>query len=197
MIALIYAHPHPARSRANRVLLEAARRVPSVTVRSLYDSYPDFEIDVAAERKLLLESRLIIWQHPLMWYSAPALQKLWFDTVLTDGWATGEGGTALVGKSCLWVTTTGAPSAGYTPEGVHKFPFAAFMPAMEMTARYCGMHWLPPSCRLLRWPGPTSAPVGDGTPVAVLVGRSSIAHAAPVFCCRSHCRFCSYSSLHG
>lgn len=144
MIALIYAHPHPARSRANRMLLEAARRVPSVTVRSLYDSYPDFEIDVAAERKLLLESRLIIWQHPLMWYSAPALQKLWFDTVLTDGWATGEGGTALVGKSCLWVTTTGAPSAGYTPEGVHKFPFAAFMPAMEMTARYCGMHWLPP-----------------------------------------------------
>ncbi len=144
MIALIYAHPHPARSRANRALLEAVRSVPSVIVRSLYDSYPDFEIDVATERKLLFESRLIVWQHPFMWYSAPALQRLWFDTVLADGWATGEGGTALIGKSCLWVTTTGAPSAGYTPEGVHRFPFAAFVPAMEMTARYCGMHWLPP-----------------------------------------------------
>jgi glutathione-regulated potassium-efflux system ancillary protein KefF len=98
----------------------------------------------AAERELLVESQLIVWQHPLMWYSVPALQKLWFDTVLADGWATGEGGTALVGKSCFWVTTTGAPSAGYTQEGAHKFPFAAFMPAIEMTARYCGMLWLPP-----------------------------------------------------
>lgn len=144
MIALIYAHPHPARSRANRLLLEAARGVPSVIVRSLYDSYPDFEIDVAAERQLLVESQMIVWQHPLMWYSAPALQKLWFDTVLANGWATGEGGTALVGKTCLWVTTTGAASADYTPAGVHRFPFDAFVPAMEMTARYCGMHWLPP-----------------------------------------------------
>lgn len=144
MIALIYAHPHPNRSRANRVLLDAARAVPGVTVRSLYDSYPDFEIDVAAERKLLTESQLIVWQHPIMWYSAPALLKLWFDTVLAHGWAYGEGGTALAGKCCLWVTTTGAPPAGYTPEGIHKHAFEAFVPAIEMTARYCGMRWLPP-----------------------------------------------------
>ena len=144
MIALIYAHPHPARSRANRVLLDAARTVPGLLVHSLYDSYPDFEIDVAAERKLLLESELVVWQHPIMWYSAPALLKLWFDTVLAHGWAYGDGGTALVGKSCLWVTTTGAPPAGYTSEGVHKHPFEAFVPVMEMTARYCSMHWLPP-----------------------------------------------------
>ena len=144
MIAIIYAHPHPARSRANRVLLEAARTLPSVVVRSLYDCYPDFEIDVAAERELLLSSRLIVWQHPIMWYTAPALQKLWFDTVLGNGWATGEGGTALVGKFCLWVTTTAAPLAAYTPAGVHRYPFDAFVPVMEMTARYCGMHWLSP-----------------------------------------------------
>ncbi|WP_300452138.1 NAD(P)H-dependent oxidoreductase [Accumulibacter sp.] len=144
MIALIYAHPHPTRSRANRVLLDAVCELPSVTVHSLYDRYPDFDIDVAAERRLLLESQLIVWQHPIMWYSAPALQKLWFDTVLANGWATGDGGTALVGKSCLWVTTTGGPSDTYTPQGAHRFPFSAFTPAIEMTARYCGMHWLPP-----------------------------------------------------
>jgi glutathione-regulated potassium-efflux system ancillary protein KefF len=144
VIALIYAHPHPARSRANRVLLDAARSVFGVTARSLYDTYPDFEIDVAAERRLLAESKLVIWQHPLMLYTAPALLKLWFDTVLAHGWAYGEGGTALVGKSCLWVTTTGAPPAGYTPDGIHRHPFEAFVPVMEMTARYCGMHWLEP-----------------------------------------------------
>jgi glutathione-regulated potassium-efflux system ancillary protein KefF len=144
VIALIYAHPHPHRSRANRVLLDAARAVPGVTVRSLYHTYPDFEIDVAAERKLLTESQLIIWQHPIMWYTAPALLKLWFDTVLGHGWAFGEGGTALAGKSCLWVTTTGALANGYAPEGMHQHAFSAFVPVIEMTARFCGMHWLEP-----------------------------------------------------
>lgn len=48
MIALIYAHPHPARSRANRVLLDAVRTVPGINVRSWYDIYPDFSIDDAA-----------------------------------------------------------------------------------------------------------------------------------------------------
>lgn len=144
MIALLYAHPHPARSRANRVLLDAARSVPGITVRSLYDSYPDFAIDVAAERMLLEKADLIVWQHPLMWYSAPALLKLWFDTVLAHGWAYGEGGNALKGKTCLWVTTTGAPPADYTPPGKHSHAFEAFVPVIEMTARYCGMRWLSP-----------------------------------------------------
>jgi glutathione-regulated potassium-efflux system ancillary protein KefF len=144
VIALIYAHPHPARSRANRVLLETARSVAGVTVRSLYDAYPDFAIDVDAERRLLAAAGLIVWQHPIMWYTAPALLKLWFDTVLTYGWAYGEGGTALAGKACLWTTTTGAPPAGYTADGIHRHPFAAFVPVIEMTARYCGMRWLEP-----------------------------------------------------
>ncbi|MFN0303802.1 MAG: glutathione-regulated potassium-efflux system oxidoreductase KefF [Burkholderiales bacterium] len=144
MIALLYAHPHPARSRANRVLLDAARTVPGITVRSLYDTYPDFDIDVAAERRLLADTKLIVWQHPLMWYSAPALMKLWFDSVLAHGWAYGEGGTALAGKSCLWVTTTGAPPDDYSPAGKHQYPFEAFTPLIEMTARYCHMHWLAP-----------------------------------------------------
>ena len=144
MIALIYAHPHPDRSRANRALLDAARAVPTVAVRSLYDLYPDFSFDVAAERRVLADARLVVWQHPIMWYAAPALLKLWFDSVLTHGWAYGEGGTALAGKSCLWVTTIGAEPDGYTPAGIHQHPFDAFVPVMEMTARYCGMRWLDP-----------------------------------------------------
>lgn len=144
VIAVIHAHPHPDRSRANRVLLDAVRDLPQVQVHSLYDRYPDFAIDVAAERALLTAARLIVWQHPIMWYSAPALLKLWFDSVLSHGWAYGEGGTALAGKSCLWVTTTGAGPEGYTPAGMHQHPFAAFVPVIEMTARYCGMRWLEP-----------------------------------------------------
>ena len=144
MILLVYAHPHHGRSVANRVLLDTVRDLPGVTLHPLYDLYPDFAIDAAAERERLLAAHSIVWQHPLYWYTAPALLKLWFEVVLTRGWAYGEGGTALAGKRCLWVTTTGAPEEGYRPEGVHQHPFAAFAPVIEQTARFCGLRWEPP-----------------------------------------------------
>jgi glutathione-regulated potassium-efflux system ancillary protein KefF len=144
VIALIYAHPHPDRSLAGRALVDAVRALPGVTLRSLYDAYPDFSIDVAAERELLQRSRLVIWQHPLYWYGVPSLLKRWMEAVLESGWAYDEGGTALAGKDCLWVTSTGAAPDAYTPQGKHAHPFSAFVPAVEQTARFCGMNWLAP-----------------------------------------------------
>jgi glutathione-regulated potassium-efflux system ancillary protein KefF len=142
MITLIYAHPHPQRSRAGRVLLDAVRDLPGLTVHSLYDRYPDFSIDVAAEQRALAASRLVVLQHPIYWYTVPALLKLWFERVLAHGWAYGEGGTALAGKDCLWVVTTGGPPEWYTPDGPHAHAFEAFAPVVRQTARFCGMNWL-------------------------------------------------------
>ena len=99
MIVVVYAHPYPDRSRAGRALLEAVQGLPDVEVRSLYELYPDFGIDVEAEQEALTRADTIVWQHPLYWYSVPGLLKHWFDKVLA-GWAYGEGGTALVGKRC-------------------------------------------------------------------------------------------------
>ncbi len=144
VIALIYAHPHPDRSVAGRALLDAVRDLPQLNLRSLYDLYPDFSIDVVAEREVLARSRLIVWQHPIYWYTAPSLLKLWFEAVLGRGWAYGRGGDALRGKDCLWVTTTGAPQDGYTNGGVHAHEFAAFDPVVRQTAQFCGMRWLKP-----------------------------------------------------
>jgi glutathione-regulated potassium-efflux system ancillary protein KefF len=143
VITLIYAHPHPRQSRAGAALLGAVRDLPGLAVRSLYDMYPDFAIDVAAEQAALDASRLLIWQHPVHWYGPPALLKLWFEQVLAAGWAY-EGGRALAGKDCLWVCSTGGPFEAYAPEQEHGHEFAAFAPAMRQTARYCGMHWLDP-----------------------------------------------------
>jgi len=143
-VLLVYAHPHPGRSIANRALVDAVRDLPGVALHRLYDRYPDFAIDVAAERERLAAARLVVWQHPLYWYSVPALLKLWFETVLERGWAYGEGGTALAGKDCLWVVTTGALPDAYAPDGKHGHPFAAFAPHVEQVARFCGMRWLEP-----------------------------------------------------
>lgn len=144
MIAIIHAHPYAQRSIAGRALLDAVRELPGVAVRSLYDCYPDFSIDVRAERELLARARLVVWQHPLSWYSVPALLKLWFEVVLGRGWAFGDGADALAGKDCLWVTTTGADAHSYAPNGLHGYPLAAFAPPIERTARLCGMRWLEP-----------------------------------------------------
>ena len=143
MILVVYAHPYPRHSRACAALVEAIGGMPGLVVRSLYELYPDFDIDGEAERAALADARLVVWMHPFYWYGVPALMKHWFDQVLTKGWAHG-GGQALEGKDCLWVTTTGGGEEAFTPQGRHRHPFEAFVPPVEQVARYCGMNWLPP-----------------------------------------------------
>jgi glutathione-regulated potassium-efflux system ancillary protein KefF len=144
LILVLYAHPYPAHSRACAALVAAIRDHPDVSIRSLYEMYPDFDIDGDAERAAAERADLIVWLHPFYWYSVPALMKHWFDHVLVKGWAHGDGGVALAGKDCLWATTTGGDADAFSPEGRHRHPFASFVAPIETTARYCGMNWLEP-----------------------------------------------------
>lgn len=73
MILIIYAHPYPQHSHANKRMLEQAGTLEGVEIRSLYQLYPDFNIDVAAEQAALARADLVIWQHPMQWYSVPPL----------------------------------------------------------------------------------------------------------------------------
>ncbi len=143
-ILVVYAHPYPDRSRAGQALLAGVSDLPGVSVRSLYDLYPDFSIDVESERRALAEADVLVWQCPFYWYGMPSLLHLWIEKVLGNGWAYGPGGTAVQGKSVLWVTTTGAPPEGYRPGAMHGHPFEAFVPAISQTAVFCGMKWLSP-----------------------------------------------------
>jgi glutathione-regulated potassium-efflux system ancillary protein KefF len=144
VITLVYAHPYPSRSRACAALLSAIEDLPGLNVRALYDLYPDFDIDANAERDALADAQLVVWMHPVYWYTTPALLKHWFEQVLVKGFAYGEGGTKLKDKDCLWVATTGGDEEAYSAAGRHGHEFAAFAPVVEQTARYCGMNWLEP-----------------------------------------------------
>ena len=144
MFLLIFAHPYPQRSRANARLLQAVRDLPDLELCDLYSRYPDFDIDVAAEQAALVEADVVIWQHPLHWYSVPSLLKHWIDKVLLRGFAYGDGGTALHDKGCLWVTTTGGDEHAFSETGMHHRPFREYVPVIEQTARFCGMQWLEP-----------------------------------------------------
>jgi hypothetical protein len=97
-VLVIFAHPAFQRSKVNRALIAAARNTEGVTVHDLYESYPDFLIDVSAEQQLLENHSTVVLQHPFYGYSSPALVKEWLDLVLEYGWAYGDTGRALQGK---------------------------------------------------------------------------------------------------
>ena len=141
---VLAAHPNWRESRVNRRLLTAARAVAGAEVRDLYASYPDYDIDVAAEQAFAARTPLIVLMHPIQWYSMPALLKLWVDEVLAYGWAYGPGGTALQGKDLWLVATTGGPESSYHPQSYNRYFFDAFLPPYEQTATLCGMRFLPP-----------------------------------------------------
>lgn len=142
-IYVLAAHPRWRESRVNRQLRDAAQSISRVQVCDLYGSYPDYDIDIAAEQAQLQRAQLVVMLHPIHWYSMPALMKLWLDEVLTYGWAYG-GGTALAGKDLWLVATTGGAEESYHPQGYNRYFFDAFLPPYEQTAALCGMRFLPP-----------------------------------------------------
>lgn len=148
-ILVIGSHPSLEHSRINRALLDAALTLAAsdgqrFAVRDLYRLYPDYLIDVAAEQAQLAEARLVVWLHPVHWYSMPPLMKLWLDEVFSFGWAYGPGGHALQGKDLWLVASTGGPEESYRPGGHNRYAFDAFLPPYEQTAALTGMRWLPP-----------------------------------------------------
>jgi glutathione-regulated potassium-efflux system ancillary protein KefF len=143
-ILVVLAHPYPRASRACAALARAASALPALEIRSLYERYPDFDIDVQAEQAALAGAGLVVWLHPMHWYGVPGLLKHWMDTVLVRGWAFGTDAVALAGKDCLWAVTTGGDDHAFSAEGRHRRPFADFAAPVEQTARFCGMNWLVP-----------------------------------------------------
>lgn len=149
-LLVLYAHAAPHLSRVNRRLADAARLCEGVFVRDLYDTYPDFYIDVAREQALVAQAEVLVFLHPFQWYGMPALLKEWVDCVLTEGWAYGSNSTGSAGSSVLqgkiyWlVATTGGAAEDYAPGARHGRPFADYLAPFEQTAALCGMQWMEP-----------------------------------------------------
>lgn len=139
-VLVVYAHPAPHKSRVNRRLADAARAVANVEVLDLYETYPDFYIDSAAEQLRLAAASAVVFVHPIQWYSSPALLKEWVDTALQTGWD----GKALQGKTYWLVASTGGQLDAYREGGLHGAPFEAYLAPFRQTARFCGMPWEAP-----------------------------------------------------
>lgn len=143
-VLILFAHPALEKSRVHRQLVASTPREDRVTLHDLYEEYPDFGIDVEREQRLLLEHDVIVFQHPLYWYSGPPLLKEWLDLVLAHGWAYGSEGDALHGKAVLQAISAGGQASAYCEEGYNRWTIRQYLRPFEGTARLCGMTYLPP-----------------------------------------------------
>jgi glutathione-regulated potassium-efflux system ancillary protein KefG len=143
-VLLLFFHPNQEISSTNRYLIQDLPVDANFTFRSLYNEYPTGFIDVPLEKKFLLENDVILFQHPLYWYSCPPLMKQWIDWVFELGWAYGKNGNALEGKIWKQIISSGGSYEAYTQPGFHKHPITEFLLPFQRTAELCNMKYHEP-----------------------------------------------------
>jgi glutathione-regulated potassium-efflux system ancillary protein KefG len=143
-ILILFAHPRFERSINNSSLVGHIPAIPEITFHDLYEKYPNFDIDIEYEKKLLEDHQVIIWHHPFYWYSSPPMLKQWIDMVLEFGWAYGPGGNKLQGKIVFNAITSGGQRTAYSHEGHNRFTVRELLAPFDQTAVLCKMTYLPP-----------------------------------------------------
>ena len=143
-ILILFAHPAFEKSRVHKAMVKQIPRIDGITFHDLYESYPDFDIDLDREQTLLLQHDVIVFQHPFYWYSCPPILKQWMDLVLEHGWAYGRGGTNLSGKILFNAITAGGREEVYQESGYNRFTVKQLLAPFDQTAHLCKMLYLPP-----------------------------------------------------
>lgn len=124
---VILAHPDIENSRINKKWKEELEKYPDeIKVHELYKEYPDWNIDVEKEHKLIEGYDNIILQFPVYWCSCPPLLKKWFDDVWTFNWAYGPEGDKLKNRKIGLAISAGSLEESYTlPVNEILSPFKA------------------------------------------------------------------------
>jgi glutathione-regulated potassium-efflux system ancillary protein KefF len=141
---IICGHPRLSQSTSNRIIIEDLSAIPSIIVSDLQASYPNGQVDVAAEQQKLMSADLIVLQFPFVWYGMPSHMKAWIEKVFSYGFAFGPGGDKLKNKKLLLSITLGGTHEAYSERGQHQHPVETFLVPLQLFAQYCGMHYLPP-----------------------------------------------------
>lgn len=140
---VVLAHPDLANSRINAAWKSALLESESVYVHDLYQKYKSSPIDVLSEQKLVERFEKIVFQFPMQWYSCPSLLKLWIDEVFESGWAYGDGGEALKGKTLGIAVSTFSKEKDYRADGRYQRTIEDLTSPFEVTAARVGMNYKP------------------------------------------------------
>lgn len=141
---IILAHPDINNSNINKRWNQELIQYPKeIAVHELYKAYPDGNIDVEKEQRMLEAHDHIIFQFPLYWYSYPPLLKKWLDDVFTHGWAYGSKGNKLKDKKFGIALSIGDKKDNYLPIGSVSFSVDEIITPFKASIKHVGAIVLP------------------------------------------------------
>ena len=143
-ILILFAHPSQDRSEVNVPMFHASQDIEGITAVDLYGEYPTLAINIDKEQERLRNHDIIVFLFPLYWYSTPAILKEWQDLVLEYGFAYGENGHQLHGKTFFCAISAGGAEDAYQSEGYNHFTIRELLRPLEQTAWLTGMQYLSP-----------------------------------------------------
>ncbi|WP_312692583.1 NAD(P)H-dependent oxidoreductase [Caproiciproducens sp.] len=141
---IIVTHPHPESSVVNKRWVEELKKHPEhYAVHELHTVYPDGNIDVKEEQKLVESHGNLILQFPVIWSNCPYLLKKWLDVVLIHGWAYGlDGGGKLAGRKVA-LAVTAVIKEECSEKELNLYNLEKLLTPFEMTFRYMDADYRP------------------------------------------------------
>ncbi|MCO6564880.1 MAG: NAD(P)H-dependent oxidoreductase [Apibacter sp.] len=134
---VIIGHPDLSNSTINKRWVKEIEKYPEMfTVHSLYNTYPNYSIDVEKEQKLIEQHENIILQYPLYWFNCPALLKKWIDDVFTYGWAYGSKGDKMKDKKIALAISAGSKEENYKKDRNYSVTIDDLILPFKITSDY-------------------------------------------------------------
>lgn len=139
------AHPDIASSSTQQFLLSSGREITEAEYVNLQEEYTaDKGFDAVKEQKRLLKYDRIIFQFNLYWYQAPAILKLWLDTVLEESKENPAFAAQLAGKELGLVVAAGVKEEHYQTGGREKHTLSELLSPYSSLANYFEMKYIAP-----------------------------------------------------
>jgi putative NADPH-quinone reductase len=142
---IVVIHPDLKNSVVNKRWMEELNKYPDLyKVHSLYDAYPDGELDVKAEQALVEQYDTIVFQFPFYWFNCPYLFKKWLDEVLLHGWAYGsKSGYKVAGKKIALAMSVGVDEKEYSADGKYKYTVEELTRPFALSFEYIKAEYRP------------------------------------------------------
>lgn len=144
-ILIVITHPTLEKSLINKRWIEELEKYPErYILHNLHEVYPNEEIDIEEEHRLLESVDKVVFQFPFYWFNCPPLFKKWIDKVLNHGWAYGkDSGYKLEGKKIALAISAGIKEEDYQTDGRYKYTLEQLTSPFEITFLYVKADYQP------------------------------------------------------
>lgn len=139
---IVVTHPSIELSVINKRWVEELQKYPDkYTVHELHMAYPDGNIDVETEQRLVELHDNLVFQFPIYWFNCPPLLKKWLDEVLSYGWAYGSKGDKLRNRKVALAVSAGIKQGDYSPTGRYGHTLDQILLPFQLTFYYCAANY--------------------------------------------------------